>query len=697
MDSDFTLGQTNNENIQEENFPDSSVASEASTSTDNQEMIAEDTDVPSVEKDNIFWGKNIIELPKADSFRNALEILRLPEIECGKPYECVIKLFTCNNSFGQKIELTSDPTIDNVDFVVKTNSEKNAVYIKGTPRQEGELKLCIHYAVKNSRLSDSDMKGNSFEKKLTISPDPVVAFFDKNVCFQEKEKDLFPNGVAGEQLNGNLDISQLLSFFDNTIILDKCDIINGETKKIEPEITASINKDNGNLLISGVPQTSGPLSLLFHYSLNTFCGVIEKTREFIFTTVAPDPHIEKMEAFIATIQKIIPKRGIAGNEIKCEFSLPDSFDPSCMEIADIILSDSALTAKMDIEKGLFEIVGTPVNPGTIKLSFNLRVKTKSKGDITKSVESSICELLPDPKTLWKNLPTDPNSPYQSPDEEHAIIKAGDKTIVAASKRGRSHAHDGKFRDDNFKVDYIEKTGWFIIAVSDGAGSAKYSREGSRIACHTFWEIMHEKLASDTVNNKINNMEPEERDNALKNAVLSAAYQGLSRIDAEAKKMAETVSGVTRKDYSATFLGYVMKHFGNSWLIISIGIGDGVIGMMDRSDKLTLLSEPDGGEFVGQTRFVTMNEVWLDNPISRTRAVSVEDFGIVMSMSDGVSDPKFETDNNLKKQELWQSLWNDIAENVPLEERSENTSLKLCEWLDFWAKGNHDDRTIVLVY
>ena len=404
-----------------------------------------------------------------------------------------------------------------------------------------------------------------------------------------------------------------------------------------------------------------------------------------------------MESFVADLQKIVPKRGIAGNEINCVIQLPDSFDSSCMEIVDIKLSDSTLTTQLDTEKRFFIILGAPVNPGTIKLSFVLKVKTKSKGDITKNVELSVFELLPDPKTLWKNLPTDPNAPYQSTNEEHSCIKAGDRTIVAASKRGRSHAHDGKFRDDNFKVDYIEKTGWLIIAVSDGAGSAKYSREGSRIACQTFWEIMHEKLSSDTVNDKVNNMEPEERDNALRNAVLSAAYQGLSRIDAEAKKMAETVSGVTRKDYSATFLGYVMKHFKDNWLIVSIGIGDGVIGMMNRTDKLTLLSEPDGGEFVGQTRFVTMNEVWLDNPISRTRAVSVEDFGIVISMSDGVSDPKFETDNNLKKQELWQSLWNDIADNVPLEERSENTSLKLCEWLDFWAKGNHDDRTIVLVY
>ena len=93
----------------------------------------------------------------------------------------------------------------------------------------------------------------------------------------------------------------------------------------------------------------------------------------------------------------------------------------------------------------------------------------------------------------------------------------------------------------------------------------------------------------------------------------------------------------------------------------------------------------------------MNEVWQENPISRTRSVNVDDFGIIMSMSDGVSDPKFETDNNLKNQQLWLDLWNDIIDQVPLMDRSDETALKLSDWLDFWAKGNHDDRTIVLVY
>ena len=105
--------------------------------------------------------------------------------------------------------------------------------------------------------------------------------------------------------------------------------------------------------------------------------------------------------------------------------------------------------------------------------------------------------------------------------------------------------------------------------------------------------MHEKLASVEVNEKVNSMTAEQRENILKNTVQRAAYAGLEKIDAEAKKAAENDSTVLRKDYNATFLGYVMKKFDNKWLVVSFGIGDGIIGLVDRQDNLTLLSEPDG--------------------------------------------------------------------------------------------------------
>ena len=61
------------------------------------------------------------------------------------------------------------------------------------------------------------------------------------------------------------------------------------------------------------------------------------------------------------------------------------------------------------------------------------------------------------------------------------------------------------------------------------------------------------------------------------------------------------------------------------------------------------------------------------------------------MTDGVSDPKFETDANLAKSEKWAALWQKLQ---PIFQ-AEQPAAALEEWLDFWSPGNHDDRTLAL--
>lgn len=93
--------------------------------------------------------------------------------------------------------------------------------------------------------------------------------------------------------------------------------------------------------------------------------------------------------------------------------------------------------------------------------------------------------------MWRNIPTDPNIPYYKPDSDTKYVKveagadgSAKKDIVAASQRGRSHAQEGKARDDHFSLFHCDESDWYIIAVADGAGSAKYSRKGSEVACNT---------------------------------------------------------------------------------------------------------------------------------------------------------------------------------------------------------------------
>ena len=78
---------------------------------------------------------------------------------------------------------------------------------------------------------------------------------------------------------------------------------------------------------------------------------------------------------------------------------------------------------------------------------------------------------------------------------------------------------------------------------------------------------------------------------------------------------------------------------------------------------------------------------------------------LLLMTDGVSDPMFETDVNLNSPAKWDELWDTLAkgfpsDNIPgvdLSDDNEAAKDQLLRWLDFWSPGNHDDRTIAILY
>lgn len=388
-------------------------------------------------------------------------------------------------------------------------------------------------------------------------------------------------------------------------------------------------------------------------------------------------------------------RGMVGAPYKFEIALKEKL--TGIKVKDIkveLKSDSlGLCVELQEDYSLLSLSGTPEKSGEIQIVLAYFVDS-----VLCEPKQMICEFKPiqitaDPKTLWKNLPTDPNAPYQSPNSVNECVTGKDKIIIAASKQGRSHAHEGKFRDDNYTIHHIAEGDWYLVAVADGAGSAEFSREGSRIACSTFVSFMTERInESDGINEKSTTSSIQELEAILMNTVLKACYQGMTAIYAEAQN-----TNNPAKKYNTTLLAFVAKKIASEWLIVSFGVGDGAIGLLDNNDELYMLSIPDGGEYVGQTRFLTMQEIWKDNPAARIVKLRINDFKAILSMSDGVSDPKFETDNNLKNRDIWLALWQELNHEVQLAERSEISSNQLEKWLDFWSKGNHDDRTIAILY
>jgi serine/threonine protein phosphatase PrpC len=363
-----------------------------------------------------------------------------------------------------------------------------------------------------------------------------------------------------------------------------------------------------------------------------------------------------------------------------------------------------------------QIRGMPTQAGDYKIEMKFKRKDWQEGKPLLSREVMFI-INPDPKSLWKNIPTPSNIEYYKPDSANAFIKVeakkentrwkrnkkniARKDMVAASQRGRSHAIEGKPRDDDFALYFDNSTEWYVMVVADGAGSARFSRKGSEIACQTAINVCKEKIVEKQKDfNKFKSKEKkQEIGKIVQEIITKAVFESYKKIEKEANE-----KGVPMKDYATTLLLSVCKKFDYGWFIGSWWVGDGGIGIYRQEPQyLKILGDPDGGEFAGQTRFLTMPEIILNDLYTRVRFEIVEDFTTLILMTDGVTDPKFETDANLNRIEKWNELWNDLNGNnedkikVDFSDDNEQVSDQLLEWLNFWSKGNHDDRTIVILF
>ena len=357
----------------------------------------------------------------------------------------------------------------------------------------------------------------------------------------------------------------------------------------------------------------------------------------------------------------------------------------------------------------------------------IAVSATSKGNSNVDLEPKHIQFVinPDPRDLWKNIPTDTNIEYYKEDSQNEGLDIQERTVVAdteiidtsnscrhiiaASQRGRSHAHEGRARDDHYTITNDTATGWNIIAVADGAGSAKFSREGSKIACNTITNFCRRKLEEmdgeicANFKNYIQDPTAENRKtigNELYTILASGALTAQRKITEESQKK----EGSKLKDYATTLLVAITKEIEGKWFIGTFWVGDGAVGIYKYTEngeekEMKVLGTPDEGEFAGQTRFLTMPEIFA-NPtelFQRLRFLAVDDFKALMLMTDGVSDAKFECDANLQNPSKWDEVWEDITKEVNLQDDAETASKQLLNWLGFWSQGNHDDRTIAIMY
>ena len=340
-------------------------------------------------------------------------------------------------------------------------------------------------------------------------------------------------------------------------------------------------------------------------------------------------------------------------------------------------------------------------------------------------------IAADPRTLWRDLPVEDFEGY--PVENEAVasqhLPICDKTVWAASCRGRSHAHSAKPRDDHFAFDFDPESGWNFVAVADGAGSAKYSRKGSEIACQTVVSFLRNHLAAPKLIKNLTSNEERLRewktlsdealntqDSTWENDFRSEFYffdSIMHHAVSEAYKAIEQEAGQKNaqiRDYHTTTLCAAFKKFNFGYLFLSYWIGDGGMALYNwnDSDRVLVPGAPDGGEFAGQTLFLTVKEEISEEAVKqRTRLYFANDFEALILMTDGVTDPFFFSEKDVTSEASWQRFWNEnlkkgdddnpgCPELFNSDAPPEAAAKALRRWLDFWSKGNHDDRTILIV-
>ena len=148
------------------------------------------------------------------------------------------------------------------------------------------------------------------------------------------------------------------------------------------------------------------------------------------------------------------------------------------------------TIGLEFDDSEKKIVGTPIKDG--EFEFEMNVWTDDELPEKDKLRLRIL-INADPRTKWKDIPTPIEIEYYKPDRYFQKSSFDSLTIVAASIRGRSHAHEGKPRDDDFAIGFFEPTHTAIMVVADGAGSAKYSRKGSEIASQTVRQVCVKEL------------------------------------------------------------------------------------------------------------------------------------------------------------------------------------------------------------
>ncbi|MEH2326381.1 MAG: PP2C family serine/threonine-protein phosphatase [Nostoc sp.] len=161
--------------------------------------------------------------------------------------------------------------------------------------------------------------------------------------------------------------------------------------------------------------------------------------------------------------------------------------------------------------------------------------------------------------------------------------------VARFAIGTSHLNQGILCQDY--GNYLIFDDVIVGAVADGAGSAKHSDVGSKLAVETVLKCfsdINESPQKEAFSQPLSKEEAEEVFGKIMNQVIT-----------ELQKQADE-ENYSVNDLACTLLVFVATP---DW-VAAMQIGDGFIVMRSQESEYQLLFQPDKGEFANETTFIT---------------------------------------------------------------------------------------------
>lgn len=280
-------------------------------------------------------------------------------------------------------------------------------------------------------------------------------------------------------------------------------------------------------------------------------------------------------------------------------------------------------------------------------------------------------------SLWKYLPVSKEEPEPAPEYLRVYREFPGGRVIAARVRGKKHKHEGGGCDDWFETGWVQDL--FFAAVSDGAGSRRFSRIGARESCRAAAGYLRRELESlwtPELAKSAGRDDPRRMTacgtlaGAVQRAVLAARNAVESAFYTRVQDPAyESLLGrpLELGDFSATLLVTAVVPAGEGEgerLTVSCQVGDGAIALLDSrapfAGSLRLMGTADSGAFSGETEFLTSPKMAaLEALQSRTR-LSLGRSDLLFMMTDGVSDDYFPPAAELRR------LYFDLAANGILE-------------------------------